>query len=124
MPTTYRVGVIGSTGRGDYGHGIDTVWKEVPQTEVVAVADENEQGRAKAADRTGAKAAYADYREMIEKEKPQIVAVCPRWVDRHLEFVMACIERGIHVFMEKPFCRTLEEADALVRTSQMTHAKI
>lgn len=124
MPGTYRVGVIGSTGRGDYGHGIDTVWKEVPGTEVVAVADENEQGRAKAAERTGARTTYSDYREMIEREKPQIVAVCPRWVDRHLEFVLACVERGIHVYMEKPFCRTLEEADQIVRTCEMTHAKL
>jgi len=40
MADKVRVAVIGSTGRGDYGHGIDTVWKEVPETEVVAVADE------------------------------------------------------------------------------------
>lgn len=124
MAEKFRVAVIGSTGRGDYGHGIDTVWKEVPETEVVAVADENDEGRAKAASRTGARAAYADYREMIEKEKPQVVAIGPRWIDRHLEFVMACVERGIHVYMEKPFCRTLEEADRIVRTCEMTHAKL
>jgi predicted dehydrogenase len=124
MTRKYRVAVIGSTGRGDYGHGIDTVWKEVPATEVVAVADENEEGRAKAAGRTGAKAAYADYREMIEREKPQIVAVCPRWIDRHVDFVLACVERGIHVYMEKPFCRTLEEADRIVTACEMTHAKL
>lgn len=124
MTRKYRVAVIGSTGHGDYGHGIDTVWKEVPETEVIAIADENEEGRVKAANRTGAKAAYADYREMIEKEKPQIVAVGPRWIDRHHEFVMACVERGIHVYMEKPFCRTLEEADRIVTTCEMTHAKL
>ena len=37
---------------------------------------------------------------------------------------MTCVERGIHVFMEKPFCRTLAEADQIVRTSEMTHAKL
>lgn len=124
MAEKYRVAVIGSTGRGDYGHGLDTVWKEVPETVVVAVADENEEGRAKAATRTGAPAAYADYREMIEREKPQIVAIGPRWIDRHLEFAMACAERGIHVYMEKPFCRTLEEADRIVRACEMTHTKL
>ena len=66
----------------------------------------------------------ADYREMIEKEKPQIVSICQRWVDRHHEMIMACVERGIHVFMEKPFCRTLVEADQIVRTCEMTHAKL
>ena len=38
MPKKYRVGVIGSTNRGNYGHGLDTVWREFPNTEVVAVA--------------------------------------------------------------------------------------
>ena len=35
----YRVGVIGHTGRGNYGHGLDRVWLEVPGTKIVAVAD-------------------------------------------------------------------------------------
>jgi predicted dehydrogenase len=124
MAEKYRVGIIGSTGRGDYGHGIDVAWKEIPQAEIVAVADEQEQGRAAAVTRTGARQAYADYRQMIEKERPQIVSICPRWIDRHHEMIMACVERGIHVYLEKPFCRTLEEADAIVRTCEMTHAKL
>ena len=32
MPAKYRVGVIGHTGRGDYGHGIDTVWLHVARS--------------------------------------------------------------------------------------------
>ena len=31
----YKVAVIGSTGRGDYGHGLDSVWKDFPDCEVV-----------------------------------------------------------------------------------------
>lgn len=124
MPQSYRVGIIGSTGRGDYGHGIDVAWKEIPQAEIVALADDNEQGRAAAVQRTGAKTAYADYRQMLDKERPAIVSICQRWIDRHHEMIMACVERGIHVFMEKPFCRTLQEADQIVRTCEMTHAKL
>lgn len=124
MAATYRVGIIGSTGRGDYGHGLDTVWTQVPACQVVAVADDQSAGRALAAAKTGARAAYADYREMLDKEKPQIVAVAPRWIDRHFEFALTCLERGIHVYMEKPFCRTLEEADQLIRACEMTHAKL
>lgn len=124
MPNTYRVAIIGSTGRGDYGHGLDVAWKEVPQAQIVALADDNEKGRAAGIARTGAKTAYADYREMLDKEQPAIVSICQRWIDRHHEMIMACVERGIHVFMEKPFCRTLVEADQIVRTCEMTHAKL
>ena len=41
-PAKYRVAVIGRTGRGDYGHGLDEVWNEVEQAKVVAVADDND----------------------------------------------------------------------------------
>ncbi|HLJ12060.1 MAG TPA: Gfo/Idh/MocA family oxidoreductase [Planctomycetaceae bacterium] len=124
MPEKHRVAIIGSTGRGDYGHGLDIAWKEIPRAEIVAVADENETGRAAAARRTGAKAAYADFREMLDKERPAIVSICQRWVDRHHEMALSCVERGIHVFMEKPFCRTLMEADEIVRACESTHAKL
>ena len=40
--------MIGSTGRGNYGHGLDTVWREFSNTEVTAVADDNADGLAKA----------------------------------------------------------------------------
>jgi predicted dehydrogenase len=124
MPDRVRVAIIGSTGRGDYGHSLDVAWKEVSQAAIVALADDDAQGRAAAVERTGAKTAYADYRELLDKERPAVVSICQRWIDRHHEMVMACVERGIHVFMEKPFCRTLEEADQIVRACEMTHAKL
>ncbi|MDA0834355.1 MAG: Gfo/Idh/MocA family oxidoreductase [Planctomycetota bacterium] len=124
MDKQYRVGIIGRTGKGNYGHGIDTVWADVPATTVVAVADENDNGRAEAAKRTGAANAYADYREMLEKEKLDIVGVGPRWLDMHHELVLACAEHGCHMYMEKPFCRTLTEADEMVRALEMRHLKL
>lgn len=119
----YRVGVIGWTGRGNYGHGLDTVWKDVPDTEVVAVADPDEKGRASAAARLGVTRSYADYREMLGKEKLQIVAVAPRWLDAHRELVLACAESHTSIFLEKPLCRTLEEADQMVAACERNHVK-
>ena len=65
----YRIGVIGHTGRGNYGHGIDTVWRHVPGCQVVAVSDPDGGGRAAAKDRLNAETAYADYRKMIEDDE-------------------------------------------------------
>src|SRR5262245_61536121 len=69
----YRVAVIGHTGHGNYGHGIDLVWKFVPQADLVACADADADGRAAAVKRIGARRAYADYREMLRVEKPDLV---------------------------------------------------
>jgi predicted dehydrogenase len=124
MAKKYRVAVIGRTGKGDYGHGIDTVWLALDNVEIVAVADENEAGRARAAQRLKAPQAYADYRQMLEKERPAIVSICPRWVDAHRDMVVACAEAGASIFLEKPLCRTLEEADQMVAACERHHVKL
>src|SRR5438094_10533057 len=124
MPKTYRIAVIGRTGKGNYGHGLDVVWKAIDNVEIVAVADENEKGRAAAATRLGVKNAYADYREMLDKEKPQIVSVADRFLDLHKDMVIACARAGASVFLEKPMARTLEETDAMVAASEMHHVNL
>ena len=109
-----RVGIIGHTGRGNYGHGIDTVWKAIDGAQVVAVADPDEQGREKARVRTGAARAFADYRQMLQEDKFDIVGVCPRWMDQRASMVIAAANAGCHIYCEKAFAATLEEADAMV----------
>src|SRR5260370_37527983 len=123
-PNTYRVAVIGRTGKGDYGHGLDVVWKALANVEIVAVADENERGRAAAAQRLGVKNAYVDYRRMLDKEKPRIVSVATRWLDTHREMDVACAQAGASIFLEKPMCRTLAEADEMVRACEVHHVKL
>lgn len=124
MMKTYRAVVIGATGRGDYGHGVDVAFTKVPNVSVVAVADAHEGGLAAAQKRTGAPQAYADYREMLAQEKPDIVGICPRWIDQHHDMLLAAAEAGCHIYMEKPFCRTLAEADGVVQALEMRHLKL
>ncbi len=124
MQGKYRVAVIGRTGRGDYGHGLDEVWKAFDNVEIVAVADENEKGRAAVAKRLNAPRAFADYRQMLDQARPQIVSVAPRWLDCHRDMVVACAEAGAHVFLEKPMCRTLIEADEMVTACERHHVKL
>src|SRR5262249_52299854 len=112
------------TGKGNYGHGLDVVWKSIDAAEVVAVADEDDKGRAAAAARLGAKNAYADYRDMLEKEQPQVVSVADRFPDLHRDMVVACARAGASVFLEKPMARSLDEADEMVRACEMHHVKL
>jgi predicted dehydrogenase len=120
----YRVGLIGRTGRGDYGHGIDAVWPDVPETQIVAVADDDKTGLAAKCQALGVEHGYADWREMLDREKPDIVAIGPRWIDQHRDMVVAAAERGMHIYMEKPFVRTLAEADECVAACGQTHARL
>jgi predicted dehydrogenase len=120
----YRAAIIGHTGRGNFGHDLDLIFKHRRDVEVVAVADHDATGRARAAERSGAKRQYADYREMLRAERPQLVSVAPRYTDQHFEMIAASLEAGAHVYAEKPFTRTLAEADRLLAMSDQSGLRI
>jgi predicted dehydrogenase len=120
---TYRACIIGATGRGGYGHGLDVCFQNLPNVKVVAVADPSEPGRAAAMRRSGAGKGYADWRDMLEKEKPDLVANGPRWVERRLEVFTACAEAGASVYSEKPMALSLDEADAILAACERHKVK-
>ncbi len=109
-----RAAVIGHTGRGNYGHGLDRVWLDVPGVRLEAVADADPRGLADAVRRLGGVKGFADYRRLLEDVKPDLVSVAPRWLDQHRDMAVAAAEGGVKgIYLEKPFCRTLAEADAI-----------
>ena len=115
MASILRAGIIGDTGRGNYGHGLDTAYAGIQGVEVVAVADPDPVGRRDAARRAGALREYADYRDMLDSESVDLVNVCPRWIGKHAEMVIAAAESGAKgVMCEKPFAPTLAQADAML----------
>ncbi|APZ96523.1 Gfo/Idh/MocA family protein [Fuerstiella marisgermanici] len=120
-----RVAVIGHTGRGNYGHGLDTVWQKIANTEIVAVADGNESGLANELKKLGIDRGYTDYRKMLSETRPEFVSVCPRHADQHHDMALAAIEAGVKgLYIEKPFCRTPAEADALIAACKKHGATI
>jgi len=120
----YRVAVIGHTGRGNYGHGIDTVWRAFGNMDLLAIADADDAGRAAAAKRTGASRLYSDYREMLRIEKPEIVGIGPRWTDQRVAMVTAAAEAGAHIYMEKPFAENLVDSDRMVAAVRRNKVKL
>jgi predicted dehydrogenase len=121
----YRTAVIGRTGRGDYGHGLDVAVLDQPKLRVVAVADDDPGGRARAAKRLGVEAAYDDYRAMLRRERPQVVVVGPRWLDGHKDMVLECAENGVlGVLCEKPLALDLASCDAIVEACDRSHLKL
>jgi UDP-N-acetylglucosamine 3-dehydrogenase len=66
---------------------------------------------------------YADYREMVEKTQPDLVAVV---VPTHLHFEVASylLSKGIHILIEKPITSTVDDAHALIALAQSNNVKI
>ena len=121
---TYRAAAIGRTGGGNYGHGLHLPYKELDNAEFIAVADADDAGREKAKTESGASRAYADYHEMLAQEELDIVSVCPRWTDCHLEMVLACVEAGCHIYCEKPIAMNLQDGDTMVAAAENAGLKI
>lgn len=118
MSKRYRAGVIGRTGRGNYGHGLDTVYLNMDDVDIIAVADDDPDGLTEAGQRLGVGKLYGDFRQMLKDEWFDIVSICPRWLDQHEEMVSAVAGAGANIFLEKPIARTLAEADNMIEACE------
>jgi predicted dehydrogenase len=114
----YRACIIGDSQRGGYGHSLHLLWALRDDVEPVALADPDEKGRQNHAVEAGVARTYADYREMLDKERPDLVAIGPRWTVHHREYLLACAGVGAHGIMEKPLAPDLEEADEMVQAAE------
>lgn len=126
MSATYRVAIIG-TGRmggliedeipaGNYHkpYGHFPAYSALSQTTVVAVANRGAERLERFARRFGLTNTYLDYREMIVKERPDIVSVTtPSWA--RAGPILFAAEHGVRaIYAEKGLCSSLAEADRIV----------
>ena len=88
---------------------------EHPQVELVGISDEQPARMEEATRklRIPRERVFADYRECLEKARPDVVILCPA-ASRHGEWVRKVAPYGVHLLVEKPFAASLREADAMV----------
>jgi predicted dehydrogenase len=107
----WRVVVLGH--KGSYGHSLDTMWLKVPGTEIVAAADPDAKKLEATLKELNITQGFADYHD-IAKAKPDLVAIGPA-MGLHRDMVLVAAESGARgIYLEKPFCRTLAEADEII----------
>lgn len=89
--------------------------------EIVGVCDENpERMRSAVANfHIPQERVFTDYRECIEKTKPDIVILCPATA-HHGEWTEKVAPYGVHIMMEKPFAASLAEADRMIASMRDT----
>ena len=68
-------------------------------------------------------ARYTDYIKMLDEVKPTLVSIATE-SGIHGQIALACIDRGIHVIIEKPMAMSMAEADKIIRRSQQKHVKV
>ena len=66
---------------------------------------------------------YLDYREMLEKENPQLVAIATE-SGKHAQIALDCIDEGCHVIIEKPIALSIEDADKIIKRGREKNVKV
>lgn len=83
--------------------------------ELTALCDVNEAAASAAMRRYQLASYYLDYRQMLEREQLQAVAIATRTPERKA-IIEECVKNQIQaIYCEKPLCNTLEESDAIAR---------
>jgi len=111
----WRVGIIGAGAIAQHGH--IPGYQSVDDAEVVAICDVNEARAQEVAADKGITRSYTDYREMLDKEKLDVVSVCSPNAF-HAEMAIAGLESGANVLCEKPMALTYADACRMVETSK------
>ena len=119
-----RIGFIGPGGRGFSAHvkQLTKLAKEGMPIELPALCDVYSVHRDRAAQHIEenlgkAPTKYIDFREMLENE--DLDAVCIGTPDHwHAKQAIESLEKGLHVYCEKPMTKTVEEAVDVVRAWQ------
>lgn len=66
---------------------------------------------------------YTDYRQMIENEKPELVAICTE-SGKHADIALYCIAQGCSCIIEKPIALSIADADAIIAASKKYNVKV
>jgi len=99
-------------GVGFWGRNHVRVLSELPDVELVAVCDIDQQRTAVVAEKYGLKA-YNDSSKMYQKENVDAVTLCV-WSTRLSEEALKALKAGKHVLVEKPMAKSSTEAKKIV----------
>ncbi len=95
-------------------YSIASACQAIERIELIAGADISSEKLLAFKDRWGIKALYKDYMEMIEKESPDIVAICTHG-PLHAEMGTTVAEAGAPmIYLEKAIACSMQEADMLL----------
>ena len=117
IPKTAVVGV------GSLGQHHARNYAEIAQngdSEFVGLCDKHEENARSIGEKNNC-AFFTDWREMIGKVDA-VSIVTP--TETHCEIACAFLENGVNVLVEKPFAKTLDEADLMIAAAAKSGAKL
>ena len=96
------------------------------QLEIVGLSDlepYNMEILKKKLELSGSVREYLDYKEMLKKEKPELVAIATE-SGSHARIAIDCIEAGCNLIIEKPIALSLSDADLIIQKAHEAGVKV
>jgi predicted dehydrogenase len=108
-----KVSIIGMGGMGSTHYNM---LRKMDDVEIVALIDIDESKTLEKATQCSARA-YTDINEMLIYERPDILIVCtPSYL--HREHAIAAMEKGVHVFTEKPAALCAQDVEEMLKCAE------
>ncbi len=108
-----RVAVIGV---GSMGRNHARVYREMPETRLVAIVDAERSVANATAELWGARG-YSNVQEMLDCERPEAVSIAVPTQD-HFEVTMAALACRAHVLVEKPIAASIDEGRRMIAEAE------
>jgi predicted dehydrogenase len=92
-------------------------WTRIPEVEMAAIYNRTEEKARAMMAQYGVARYYGDWREMIDREKPDFVDIITP-PETHEEMCAYAAERGVHIICQKPLAPTMEESRRMVENAR------
>jgi len=102
-----------AVGAGYFSHFQYEAWRRIPEVTITAMCNRNMDRARPIMEKFAIANHYTDYRDMLEKEKPDFVDIITP-PPTHLDMCRIAAEMGVHVVCQKPLAPTFDEAKAIV----------
>jgi predicted dehydrogenase len=113
-----RVGVVGGGLVAQAMH-LHYLKHQTERFDLVALAEPSATVRDSLKQLYNLEAVYPDFRALLDGMKLDAVVICSP-AQTHADVTLAALELGLHVFVEKPMCITLADADRIVAARDRT----
>lgn len=66
---------------------------------------------------------YTDYKRLLEENQIDLIGIATE-SGNHAEIALHCIDKGVHLIIEKPIAMSMEDADAIIKHAEESGVKV
>lgn len=110
-------------GCGNMGTSHARAYHKLGGFKIVGLVSRGAESRESLSEELGGLPCFGDFETALEKTNPDAVSI-NTYAGTHAAYAIKALEKGAHVFVEKPLAETVEDAQAVVDTAKAADKKV